>query len=60
MTITQRWETLKTTNRGMSQLDKARFQSIKKYFETLFVEDNERILDYVRKLSRIVVIMRGR
>ena len=60
MTIKQRWETLRTRNRGMSQLDKARFQSIKKDFETLFMEDNERILDYFGKLSKIVVKMRGR
>ena len=58
-TAKQTWESLKTKNGGVSRLRKARFQSLKRYYETLFMEDNEMILDYFGKLSRIVVEMRG-
>ena len=58
-TAKQTWESLKTKNGGVSRVRKARFQSLKRDYETLFMEDNEMILDYFGKLSRIVVEMRG-
>ena len=58
-TAKQTWESLKTKNGGVSHLRKAIFQSLKRDYETLFMEDNEMIMDYFGKLSRIVVEMRG-
>ena len=58
-TAKQTLESLKTKNGGVSRLRKARFQSLKRDYETLFMEDNEMILDYFGKISRIVVEMRG-
>ena len=58
-TTKQTWESLKTKNGGISRLRNARFQSLKRNYETLFMEDNEMILDYFDKLSRIVVEIRG-
>ena len=58
-TAKRTWESLKTKNGGVSRLRKARFQSLKKDYETLFMEDNEMILDYFGKLSLIVVEIRG-
>ena len=43
----------------MSRLWKARFQSRERKSKTLFMKDNEMILDYFKKLSRIVVEIRG-
>ena len=53
------WEKLKTKNGGMSRLPKTLFQSLKRDFETLFMEENKMILDYFWKGSRIVVEMKG-
>ena len=58
-TVKQTWESLKTKNGGITRLRKARFQSLKRDYETLFMEDSEMILDYFGKLSRIVVEIRG-
>ena len=58
-TAKQTWESRKTKNNDVSLLRKARFQSLKRDYETLFMEDNEMILDYFGKLSLIVVEMRG-
>ena len=49
-TTKQIWESLKTKNGSVSRLRKARFQSLKRDYKTLFMEDNEMILDYVSKL----------
>ena len=58
-TAKQTSESLKTKNSGVSRLRKVRFQSLKRDYETLFIEDNEMILDYFGKLSQIVVEIRG-
>ena len=50
-TAKQTWKSLKTKNGGISRLWNAIFQSLKRDYENLFMEGNEMILDYFRKLS---------
>ena len=50
-TAKQTWKSIKTKNGGISRLRKAIFQSLKRDYENLFMEGNEMILDYFRKLS---------
>ena len=56
-TAKQTWELLKNKNGGVPRLCKAKFQSIKRNFKSLFMEGNEIISEYFGKLSRIVIDM---
>ena len=58
-TAKQTWESLKTKNGDVSRIRMARFQSPKRDYKNLFMEDNEMILNYFSKLSQIVVERRG-
>ena len=58
-TTKQTSDILKTKNSGVTNFCRTRIQSLKRELENLSMEDEEMILNYFGKLTRIVVEMRG-
>lgn len=50
----QMWKMLKRMNGGTSHLQKSKIQSLRREFETLYMEDDDLVMDFVKKLSQIV------
>ena len=58
-TAKQTWLTLKVKSEGVSQIRKARIQSLKRDYEYLSMDDDDLFLDYFGKLSCVVNELRS-